>query len=59
MQYAEQKPVMFMRQPSIVLKDGMTRAPAVRFPSARHAAELKAFLEDPANFDTLAMVFNR
>jgi len=37
----------------------MTRAPAVRFPSARRAAELKAFLEDPANFDTLAMVFNR
>ncbi|PWZ13494.1 3-hydroxy-3-methylglutaryl-coenzyme A reductase 3 [Zea mays] len=44
---------------SVVLKDGMTRAPAVRFPSARRAAELKAFLEDPANFDTLAMVFNR
>jgi len=44
---------------SVVLKDGMTRAPAVRFPSARRAAELKAFLEDPANFDTLAVVFNR
>jgi hydroxymethylglutaryl-CoA reductase (NADPH) len=44
---------------SVVLKDGMTRAPAVRFPSARRAAELKGFLEDPANFDTLATVFNR
>ncbi|CAD6224382.1 unnamed protein product [Miscanthus lutarioriparius] len=44
---------------SVVLKDGMTRAPVVRFPSARRAAELKAFLEDPANFDTLAVVFNR
>ncbi|KAL6844748.1 hypothetical protein ACP4OV_025407 [Aristida adscensionis] len=44
---------------SVVLKDGMTRAPAVRFPSARRAAELKCFLEDPANFETLAMVFNR
>jgi hydroxymethylglutaryl-CoA reductase (NADPH) len=44
---------------SVVLKDGMTRAPAVRFPSARRTAELKAFLEDPANFDTLAVVFNR
>jgi hydroxymethylglutaryl-CoA reductase (NADPH) len=44
---------------SVVLKDGMTRARAVRFPSVRRVAELKAFLEDPANFDTLAMVFNR
>ncbi|KAJ1290218.1 hypothetical protein BS78_02G226400 [Paspalum vaginatum] len=44
---------------SVVLRDGMTRAPAVRFQSARRAAELKAFLEEPANFDTLAMVFNR
>ncbi|CAN6167471.1 unnamed protein product, partial [Urochloa humidicola] len=44
---------------SVVLKDGMTRAPAVRFPSARRAAELKGFLENPANFDTLATVFNR
>jgi hydroxymethylglutaryl-CoA reductase (NADPH) len=44
---------------SVVLRDGMTRAPAVRFPSARRAAELMAFLEDPANFDTLALVFNR
>ncbi|GJM98402.1 hypothetical protein PR202_ga15413 [Eleusine coracana subsp. coracana] len=44
---------------SVVLRDGMTRAPVVRFPSARRAAELKAFLEDPANFDTLAVVFNR
>ncbi|KAL6656256.1 hypothetical protein ACP70R_007082 [Stipagrostis hirtigluma subsp. patula] len=44
---------------SVVLKDGMTRAPAVRFPSARRAAELKCFLEDPVNFETLAMVFNR
>jgi hydroxymethylglutaryl-CoA reductase (NADPH) len=44
---------------SVVLRDGMTRAPVVRFPSARRAAELVAFLEDPANFDTLAVVFNR
>ncbi|KAG8049784.1 hypothetical protein GUJ93_ZPchr0009g325 [Zizania palustris] len=44
---------------SVVLQDGMTRAPVARFPSARRAAELKGFLEDPANFDTLAMVFNR
>uniref|UniRef100_A0A1D1Y3H1 3-hydroxy-3-methylglutaryl coenzyme A reductase n=1 Tax=Anthurium amnicola TaxID=1678845 RepID=A0A1D1Y3H1_9ARAE len=44
---------------SVVLRDGMTRAPAVRFPSAKRAAELRFFLEDPANFDTLAVVFNR
>jgi hydroxymethylglutaryl-CoA reductase (NADPH) len=44
---------------SVVLRDGMTRAPVARFPTARRAAELKAFLEDPANFDTLSMIFNR
>uniref|UniRef100_A0A0D9X9P4 3-hydroxy-3-methylglutaryl coenzyme A reductase n=1 Tax=Leersia perrieri TaxID=77586 RepID=A0A0D9X9P4_9ORYZ len=44
---------------SVVLRDGMTRAPVARFPTARRAAELKAFLEEPANFDTLSMVFNR
>nr|ASO66849.1 3-hydroxy-3-methyl glutaryl coenzyme A reductase [Fritillaria unibracteata] len=44
---------------SVVLKDGMTRAPAVRFSTAMRAAELKFFLEEPDNFDTLAVVFNR
>ncbi|KAL5220953.1 hypothetical protein ABZP36_025666 [Zizania latifolia] len=44
---------------SVVLRDGMTRAPVARLPTVRRAAELKAFLEDPANFDTLSMVFNR
>ncbi|KAL8151840.1 hypothetical protein V2J09_021648 [Rumex salicifolius] len=44
---------------SVVLKDGMTRAPVVRFDSAKRAAELKFFLEDPENFDTVAVVFNR
>uniref|UniRef100_A0A453RKE5 hydroxymethylglutaryl-CoA reductase (NADPH) n=1 Tax=Aegilops tauschii subsp. strangulata TaxID=200361 RepID=A0A453RKE5_AEGTS len=44
---------------SVVLRDAMTRAPVARFPTARRAAELKAFLEDPANFDTLSVVFNR
>ncbi|PKA51083.1 3-hydroxy-3-methylglutaryl-coenzyme A reductase [Apostasia shenzhenica] len=44
---------------SVVLRDGMTRAPAVRFPTAVRAAELKFFLEDPGNFDMLAVVFNR
>ncbi|KQJ90788.1 3-hydroxy-3-methylglutaryl-coenzyme A reductase 3 [Brachypodium distachyon] len=44
---------------SVVFRDGMTRAPVARFPSARRAAELKGFLENPANFDTLSVVFNR
>ncbi|KAF3446939.1 hypothetical protein FNV43_RR12119 [Rhamnella rubrinervis] len=44
---------------SMLLRDGMTRAPVVRFGSAKRAAELKLFLEDPLNFDTLALVFNR
>ncbi|CAN8234411.1 unnamed protein product [Cochlearia groenlandica] len=44
---------------STVLKDGMTRAPVVRFASARRAAELKFFLESQDNFETLALVFNR
>ncbi|KAK1287949.1 3-hydroxy-3-methylglutaryl-coenzyme A reductase 1 [Acorus calamus] len=44
---------------SVVLKDGMTRAPAVRFGSAKKAARLKFFVEDPINFDTLSVVFNR
>nr|WEU38154.1 3-hydroxy-3-methylglutaryl coenzyme A reductase [Paris polyphylla] len=44
---------------SVVLRDGMTRAPAVRFGTATRAAELKFFLEHPDNFDTLSVVFNR
>ncbi|XXG46318.1 hypothetical protein AAC387_Pa02g1191 [Persea americana] len=44
---------------SVLLRDGMTRAPAVRFATAKRAAELKFFLEDPINFDTLAVFFNR
>lgn len=44
---------------SVLLKDGMTRAPVVRFGSARRAADLKFFLEEPRNFETLASVFNK
>ncbi|XP_074581080.1 3-hydroxy-3-methylglutaryl-coenzyme A reductase 3-like [Curcuma longa] len=44
---------------SVLLRDGMTRAPVVRLPSARRAAELKAFLENPSNFETISVVFNR
>lgn len=44
---------------SILLKDGMTRAPVVRFPRATRSAELKFYVEDPQNFETLCLVFNR
>ncbi|CAI8588437.1 unnamed protein product [Vicia faba] len=44
---------------AIVLRDGMTRAPVVRFNSAKRASQLKFFLEDPQNFDSLAHTFNK
>ncbi|KAI9109684.1 hypothetical protein K1719_019314 [Acacia pycnantha] len=44
---------------STLLGDGMTRAPVVRFSTAKRAAQLKLFLEDPFNFDSLAVVFNQ
>lgn len=44
---------------SSLLRDGMTRAPVVRFSSVKRAAQLKFFLEDPLNFDSLAVVFNK
>ncbi|PRQ25232.1 putative hydroxymethylglutaryl-CoA reductase (NADPH) [Rosa chinensis] len=44
---------------SVLLKDGMTRAPVVRFNSAKRAAELKLFMENPANYQTISMVFNK
>ncbi|KAL2461932.1 hydroxy methylglutaryl CoA reductase 1 [Abeliophyllum distichum] len=43
---------------SVVLRDAMTRAPVVRFDTAKRAAELKFFLEDPLNFEALSLVFN-
>ncbi|XP_031093563.1 3-hydroxy-3-methylglutaryl-coenzyme A reductase-like [Ipomoea triloba] len=44
---------------SVVLRDGMTRAPVVRFSTAKRAAQLKLFLEDPLSFDTIATAFNK
>uniref|UniRef100_A0A5B6Z6V2 3-hydroxy-3-methylglutaryl coenzyme A reductase n=2 Tax=Davidia involucrata TaxID=16924 RepID=A0A5B6Z6V2_DAVIN len=44
---------------SVLLRDAMTRAPVVRFATAKRAAELKFFLEEPMSFDTLAVVFNK
>ncbi|KAL6516978.1 3-hydroxy-3-methylglutaryl-coenzyme A reductase 1 [Orobanche hederae] len=42
-----------------VYRDGMTRAPVVKFVSAVRACEMLYYLENRANFDTLAVVFNR
>ncbi|KAI4327875.1 hypothetical protein L6164_020286 [Bauhinia variegata] len=44
---------------SIVLRDGMTRAPVVRFATAKRAAQLKFFLEDSLNFESLSGIFNK
>ncbi|XP_076954289.1 3-hydroxy-3-methylglutaryl coenzyme A reductase 1-like [Bidens hawaiensis] len=44
---------------AILLKDGMTRAPVIRFATAERASQLKFFLEDSVNFDTLSVVFNK
>ncbi|EQC31078.1 hydroxymethylglutaryl-CoA reductase (NADPH) [Saprolegnia diclina VS20] len=43
---------------SVVLADGITRAPCVRFPRARDAAALKAYLDDAANWTDVAAAFN-
>ncbi|KAF3440906.1 hypothetical protein FNV43_RR19192 [Rhamnella rubrinervis] len=44
---------------SVLLRDAMTRAPVVRFSTAKRAVQLKFFVEDPLKFDTLSLVFNR
>ncbi|AQK54713.1 3-hydroxy-3-methylglutaryl-coenzyme A reductase 2, partial [Zea mays] len=44
---------------SVLLRDAMSRAPVVKLPSIKRAAELKAFVETHTNFETLAAVFNR
>lgn len=44
---------------SVLLRDGMTRAPVVRFATARRAAELKFYVEDPENFETISTTFNK
>lgn len=44
---------------SVITKDAMTRAPVVRFPSARRAALAMFYLQDPANFERLSFMFNK
>ena len=43
---------------SSLLGSGMTRAPVVRFPTAKRASQAKLWMEDKDNFDLLADVFN-
>ncbi|KAF8413140.1 hypothetical protein HHK36_001116 [Tetracentron sinense] len=43
---------------SMLLTDGMTTTMSLRFGSAERASELQLFLEDPINFQTLALLFN-
>lgn len=43
---------------SILVGDGMTRGPVLRLPSAKRAAELKAWLAVPENFYMIAAAFN-
>ncbi|PWZ21178.1 3-hydroxy-3-methylglutaryl-coenzyme A reductase 1 [Zea mays] len=44
---------------SVLLRDAMSRAPVVKLPSIKRAAELKAFVETITNFEILTSVFNR
>jgi hydroxymethylglutaryl-CoA reductase (NADPH) len=37
----------------------MSRAPVVKLPSAKRAADLKTFVEAAANFENLASIFNK
>jgi hydroxymethylglutaryl-CoA reductase (NADPH) len=43
---------------SVLLRDGMTRAPLVRFPTVKAAAEVRSYCADPANFESIAKAFN-
>jgi len=43
---------------SVLINNGITRAPLVRFPSITQAAQLKAWIEHPLNFEEVAAAFN-
>lgn len=43
---------------SCLLKDGMTRAPVVRMPSAIEASQVKAFIEEDDGFQLLKSEFD-
>ncbi|ELT89167.1 hypothetical protein CAPTEDRAFT_221784 [Capitella teleta] len=43
---------------SMLINEGMTRAPVVRMPSAQRASEMKLWLDDQDNADLVAEAFN-
>lgn len=43
---------------SVVVNNGITRAPLIRFPNAKRAAECKEWVEKPENFYQIAAAFN-
>ena len=42
---------------AVIVRDGITRAPCVRLPSAQRAAQLKLWIDEPQNFVTLKTAF--
>ncbi|KAJ4889126.1 3-hydroxy-3-methylglutaryl-coenzyme A reductase 2 [Raphanus sativus] len=44
---------------SVLMKDAMSRAPVVKFPSVRRAALAMFYLQDPAHFKRLSLIFNK
>lgn len=42
----------------MILKDGMTRGPVIRFLSAMRAAQVKEWLEEEENFQTIKVAFD-
>ncbi|CAF2157452.1 BnaA07g02540D [Brassica napus] len=44
---------------SFLMKDAMTRAPVVKFPSVKRAARAMFYLQDPANFERLSLIFSK
>ncbi|XP_046373258.2 3-hydroxy-3-methylglutaryl-coenzyme A reductase-like isoform X3 [Haliotis rufescens] len=43
---------------SMVINEGMTRAPAIRFPTAKRASEVKLWMEDKENFELIKEAFD-
>ncbi|XP_046583776.1 3-hydroxy-3-methylglutaryl-coenzyme A reductase-like [Haliotis rubra] len=43
---------------SMVINEGMTRAPVVRFPTAKRASEVKLWMEDKENFELIKEAFD-
>lgn len=44
---------------SVLMKDAMSRAPVVKFPSVRRAALAMFYLQDPAHFKRLSRIFDK